>query len=164
MIWGTGGVVLFLASAIARLIPIALEALRMDLEPLHIAVLALSVLALGYYEGYRAFQKGFSPRTVARALAVAQHPRPIHVLLAPILCMQLFHATKKRVLVSWGVLLGVTGLVLIVRMLDQPWRGIIDAGVVVGLSWGTISILVFAIRALMGRPMPVPPDLPEGSV
>ena len=164
MIWGIGGVVLFLATAIARLIPIAIEALRLELDAIQLLALGGSVLSLGYYEGYRAFQKGFSPRTVARGFWIAANPRPLHVVLAPLHCMQLFHATKKRVLVSWGVLLGVTGLVILVRMLDQPWRGIVDAGVVVGLSWGTISILVYWVRALAGRPMPVPPDLPEGVV
>ena|SRR5688572_8675785 len=164
MIWGIAGVILFLATAIARLIPIAIEALRMDLDPIHLVGLAASVLSLGYYEGYRAFQKGFSPRTVARGFWIASNPRPLYVLLAPLHCMQLFHATRKRVIVSWGVLLGVTLLVILVRMLDQPWRGIVDAGVVVGLSWGTISMLVYWARALGGQPMPVPPDLPEGVV
>jgi hypothetical protein len=164
MIWGITGVVVFLAYAVVRLIPVAAEALRMDLLPLHWASLALSVGSLGYYEGYRAFQKAFSPRTVARGFAIAADPRPLFVLLAPLHAMGLFHATRKRVIVSWGVLLGVTGLVLVVRMLDQPWRGIVDAGVVVGLSWGTISMLIFWARALAGKPMPVPPDLPEGVV
>ena len=164
MIWGIAGVVAFLATAVVRLIPIALEALRMELALIEWLALAGSVASLGYYEGYRAFQKGFSPRTVARGFSIAANPRPLHVLLAPLHCMQLFHATRKRVIVSWAVLLGVTGLVVVVRMLDQPWRGIVDAGVVVGLSWGTISMLVYWARALAGKPMPVPPDLPEGVV
>jgi hypothetical protein len=164
MVWGIAGNVVFLAYAVARLIPIAVEALRMALDPVHWAALAFSVGSLGYYEGYRAFQKAFSPRTVARGFSIATEPRPLHVLLAPLHCMGLFHATKKRVIVSWCVLLGVTGLVLLVRALDQPWRGIVDAGVVVGLSWGTISMLIFWVRALGGKPMPVPPDLPEGRV
>ena len=164
MVWGIAGAVVFLAYAVVRLIPVAADALRMELDPVAWLALVGSIAFLGYYEGYRAFQKGFSPRTVARGFCIAADPKPLHVLLAPLHCMQLFHATKKRLIVSWAVLLGVTGLVLVVRMLDQPWRGIVDAGVVVGLSWGTISMIVFWIRALAGKPMPVPPDLPEGVV
>jgi hypothetical protein len=164
MVWGIGGVVLFLAVAVARLIPVAIEALRMELSAIEWLSLAGSILSLGYFEGYRAFQRGFSPRTVARGFCIAADPRPLHVVLAPLHCMQLFHATRKRMIVSWGVLIGVTGLVVVVRMLDQPWRGIVDAGVVVGLSWGTVSMLVFWALALAGRPMPVPPDLPEDGV
>ncbi len=164
MIWGIGGLALFLLTAVVRLIPIAIEALRMDLDAVHWIALAASVAGLGYYEGYRAFHKAFSPRAVARGLAVAADPRPLHVLLAPMHCMGLFHATRKRALVSWSVLLGVTGLVLVVRALDQPWRGIVDAGVVVGLSWGALSLLVFWVHVLRGRPIDVPPDLPEGVV
>jgi hypothetical protein len=164
MFWGIGGNVAFLAYAVARLIPIAREALSMELDPLHWLGLAASVLSLGYYEGYRAFQKAFSPRTVARGLCIAADPRPLHLVLAPLHCMGLFHATPKRIIVSWAVLLGVTGLVLLVRELDQPWRGIVDAGVVVGLSWGTVSMLVVWVQALRGKPIAVPPDLPEGVV
>ena len=36
---------------------------------------------------------------------------------------------------------------VIVHRLDQPWRGILDAGVVVGLSWGTIATLALSVRA-----------------
>jgi hypothetical protein len=34
---------------------------------------------------------------------------------------------------------------LIARLLPQPWRGIIDAGVVVGLAIGIVSILYFIV-------------------
>jgi len=33
-----------------------------------------------------------------------------------------------------------------VRRLAQPWRGIIDAGVVVGLAWGVGSVVYYALR------------------
>lgn len=162
LLWGVGGVVLFLMMAVIRLLPVALEALRMELGPVEWGGLVLSVASLGYYEGYRAFQKAFSPRTVARARYIAEHPRPHFVLFAPAMAMGLFFATPKRLLVSWGVLLGVTGLVLVVRTLEQPWRGIVDAGVVVGLSWGTVSMILYWVLTIRdGRPMPVPPDVPN---
>ena len=41
----------------------------------------------------------------------------------------------------------IIGFVLIARQLPQPWRGIVDAGVVVGLGLGIISILYFMISA-----------------
>jgi threonine/homoserine efflux transporter RhtA len=110
-----------------------------------------------YSEGYRAFHKAFSPRVVSRAQYLAAHPRPLHVAFAPLYCMGLFHATKKRLIVSWSVTLGVVGIVLLVRELDQPWRGIVDGGVILGLSAGTLSILYYAI----GQDPPVPPDVPE---
>jgi hypothetical protein len=43
----------------------------------------------------------------------------------------------------------------------QPWRGIVDAGVVVGLGIGTASIVWHAVRAMAGTPPPVGADLPD---
>ena len=56
---------------------------------------------------------------------------------------------------------GIVTLVLLVRLAPQPWRGIIDAGVVLGLGIGSASILYFVVRALRDGP-PAPPDLPAG--
>jgi len=38
-------------------------------------------------------------------------------------------------------------LVQVVEHMPMPWRGIMDVGVVVGLSWGLISMLVFTLKA-----------------
>jgi hypothetical protein len=77
--------------------------------------------------------------------------------------MGLFHATRRRLFVSWGVLLGVTALIVLVRLLDQPWRGIVDAGVVVGLSWGTLSLLTVVGRAVVSGRSSASAELPERS-
>ena len=54
----------------------------------------------------------------------------------------------------------VVVLIIGVRMLEQPWRGIVDAGVVVGLTWGLLAILGWGIGAAMGRDLGIPPDVP----
>ena len=154
------GVLLLLSSAIYRLLPMALEPLSGTLEPVHLFAYASSVLFFAYSEGYRGFQKQFSPRVVARALIVARQKRMLSWLLAPPVAMGLLHATKKRLIISWSITLGVIVLILLMRMLAQPWRGIIDAGVVVGLSWGAVAILVFWIRSLAGSPPSIEPEFP----
>jgi len=155
--WGVVGVIAILGNAIYRLTPIALAAHDVALTTIHWVVLAVWVVFMGYSEGYRAFHKAFSPRVVARAQYLAAHPRPFHIAIAPLYCMGLVHATKKRLIVSWCVTLGIIGLVLLVRQLDQPWRGIIDGGVVLGLSVGVLSIVYFALAKQPG----VAPDVPE---
>ena len=77
--------------------------------------------------------------------------------------MGLFHATKKRMIVSWSVTIGVAVIVAAVKRLPYPWRNIIDAGVVFGLSWGSISILGgYLISLITGiAPIDVDPALPE---
>ena len=51
--------------------------------------------------------------------------------------------------------------IIIAHQLPQPWRGILDLGVVVGLSWGLISILVYSWIALTQEDFPHSPELPE---
>jgi hypothetical protein len=160
-LWGAGGVVVFLSYAIKGLVPFFLASLESVEGPMHHAGYAASVTLIGYAEGYKAFQRAFSPRVVARALWISSSKRPLLVALAPIVCMGLLHATKRRLISSWCVLFGVTLLVVLVRFLEQPWRGIVDAGVIVGLTWGTIAIVIFMGSALRGAPLSVPPDVPQ---
>ncbi len=160
-IWGVGGVVLLLGNAVARLAPMAVEAIRGPLGFLEWGSLVACVAFMGFFEGYRGFQLGFSPRVVSRAVHLARQPRPALVLLAPLFCMGLVHASRKRLTVSWILTAGIVGLVIAVRQVPQPWRGILDAGVVVGLSWGIVAILAFGLRALAGRPPAMQVELPR---
>lgn len=159
--WGVGGVMLLFGQAIFRLGQRAVEPLEAGgLSTLDLGFYALSLAFMGYAEGYRAFQLKYAPRVVKRALHLAAHPSPGYVLLAPFYCMGLIHASRRRLISSWAVLLGIVGLVLVVRLLAQPWRGMVDAGVVLGLTWGVVALLVWAIRGISGTPVPGEPDLP----
>lgn len=158
--WGVAGTVALLVDAIMRLAPIAAEPLMQG--GLSGSALVAYVAAIGfmaYVEGYRGFQLRFSPRVVARALAIGRAPwwcAP----LAPVYCMGMVHATRRRLVGTWCLIAGIIAMVVMIRWLPQPWRGAIDAGVVVGLSWGSISILVEAARAVSGRVPEIDPDLP----
>ncbi len=162
--WGLAGVTVLLGQAIWRLTPLALEPLRPGaMNGLQAALYVGWVGVAAYAEGYRAFQRGFSPRVVARAVYLAGHPHPLRVLLAPAFCMSLFHANRRGLRVAWGVLAMVIGLVIIVHHAPQPWRGIVDGGVVVGLVWGQLAIVYFAVRALAGYPVAARINLPDGA-
>lgn len=163
-VWGVVGVTLLLASAIYRLAPLAIASFEQPLDAVHYAGYIVSLFFLGYTEGYKAFQKQFSPRIPARARYLAHHPTAIRVLLAPLFCMGFFHAIRKRLIVTWTLALGIIGLIVLVGRVPQPWRGIIDLGVVVALAWGIIAMWVYAIRALGGHGLPVSDDVPLASV
>ena len=99
---------------------------------------------MAWAEGYRGFQLRFSPRVAARALHVYEHPTLPRLLFAPLFCTGYFDATARLKGTVWiGTTLIVLAVLLFNRM-PQPWRGILDAGVMVGLSWGTVSLLVAA--------------------
>ena len=160
--WGVFGFVALLVQAIYRLTPLALEPiLAGEVLWWHWVLYGVSILFNGYTEGYRAFHLQVAPRVMARALYLAKHPRPLLIALAPLFCMSLVYATRKRLLISWSVYAAIVVLVVAVRQLPQPWRGMIDAGVVVGLTWGMLSVLLFFFRGAAGKPMPVPADVPD---
>ena len=164
-VWGIVGFAALLVQAIYRLGVLALEPiLGGHMTGLHWGLYGVSIVFNAYAEGYRGFQLHAAPRVVARAFHLARDPRPLRVALAPIFCMGLFAATRKRLIVSWCLYVGIVVVVIAVRQLPQPWRGIVDAGVVVGLSWGLISVIRCFFRALAGHPMAVAPDLPESEV
>ena len=132
-IWGVLGVVALLAYSLFRLWPCAVGTFEVPLTWYHWAALVVYVVFMAYSEGYRGFQQAFSPRVVARAKYLSQNPRPLHVALAPLFCMGYFYATRRRLIVVYVLTIFIVLLIVLIRLLDQPWRGIIDAGVLVGL-------------------------------
>jgi len=160
--WGVVGVGLLLTQAVVRLTPIALEPLvHGSLTTGQAAVYLLWVLTSLYTEGYRGFQKAFVPRTVARAFHLARTGRPLLTAFAPVYCMGLIHATRRRMLTSWSFVVAIIVAVVLVRRLPSPWRGVVDGGVVVGLCYGILALAIAFRRALAGAVPAYPLDLPS---
>ena len=159
--WGLAGVALLLGSAIYRLTPLAIDAFTYDWSWYHWLSFGIMLFFMAYAEGYRAFQLGFSPRVAARARYLRDSPNTFHSILAPLFCMAYFHAPKRRQIVSISVTAGIIVLVILVRLLEQPWRGMIDGSVVVGLAWGLVSLIVFAYQAFTTEHFPYSPEVPE---
>lgn len=150
-LWGITGVSLILFTAIVRIAPYGLEAIRSSLSIRQWAVLFVWCLYMLITEGYKGFQKQFSPRVVARAMYLLDKPRTVDIILAPLFCMGYFHATKRRLVTTWILTLGIVLFVIIVRKFSQPWRGIIDLGVVLGLIYGLATIYYFLFRAIFRK-------------
>ena len=159
--WGVTGVVLLLASAVYRLSPLAWAAFSVPFRWYHWLALTVCVLFMAYAEGVRGFQQHFSPRVAARARHLLRHPRVFHVILAPFFCMGYFYAPRRRKIVSLLLTAGIIVLVLAVHRVPQPWRGIIDAGVVTGLVWGIVSLLWYVAAGLTRKEFPYSPEVPD---
>lgn len=160
-IWGTLGVCALLGWAIYRLTPRAMEAINGGLNAWQWIVLVIWAFFMLVAEGYRGFQKKFSPRTAARIRYLRDHPDPLRAVLAPFFCMGYFHAKKKTRIVAICLTSGIVLLILLVSLSPQPWRGIIDFGVVLGLSYGLISLLAFTFQALTNPDYPHSPETPD---
>lgn len=161
LLWGVGGVVLLLGLSVWRLSAPAAEAFAHELGPVHLGFAAVWCAFMVYAEGWRGFHRQFAPRVARRASELPADP--LWMALAPVVAMGFVRATRKRRIVSWCLTLGIVGLVIVVRQLPQPWRGLVDLGVVLGLATGTASLLWHGGRALAGTPPDVPPDWPVAS-
>ena len=155
------GVSALLIGAIYRLTPIALTAYQGQLTRAQGWLAALYCLFMLYSEGYRGFQQHFSPRTAARIRYLRDHPDGVRSLLAPLFAMGFFQATRRTKIAAYGLTVGVAILVLIVQQVPQPWRGIIDSGVVLGLSWGMVSFAHSTRQALTRAEFDVSPEVRE---
>ncbi len=110
--------------------------------------------------GYMGLYKNFSPRVASRAKYLSQNPDLRNVIFAPLFCMALFHTNRNRQLLSAGFLLVMTLMVIVIKFIDQPWRGIIDFGVILSLVFGLISLLVFTAQAFQNK-LNYPLELPK---
>ena len=141
------GVAGILGWAIVRLSDIALRALEEPLAWYHWVVVGAFIPFMAWSEGLRGFQRRFSPRVAERAMLIRAAPTAARVIFAPLFAAGFFGGSRRERL---GTCLGTTAiivLVVIVHMLEQPWRGILDAGVVTGLTWGMVATLALSARA-----------------
>jgi hypothetical protein len=159
-LWGLAGVFFLLGFAVYRLTPKAVEAIGMGLSTSQWTVLTLWTLFMGIAEGYRGFQQRFSPRVAARARYLRDQPAPVRAILAPFFCMGYFHANRRTRLTSISLTAAILAVIILVSFCPQPWRGIIDFGVVVGLTWGMISLASFAWKALWDTGFNYSPETP----
>ena len=149
--WGLLGVIALLAYAVYRLFWISVDAFSVPFNWIHWILFIGNTLFMAWSEGYKGFQKSFSPKVAARARELLDNPRPIPVLLAPLYCMHFFDSTRRQLITTYLLTVMIIVLIIIFHMLDQPWRGILDAGVVVGLSWGIVTILISSAKELSPR-------------
>lgn len=159
-IWAVLGVSVLLLNAILRLAPRAMEALGMDLNFMHWALMIGFLIFMIYAEGYKGFQKKFSPRTAARVKYLKENPTLLRVILAPVFAMGFFQANKKTRIVAWILPVMIIILICVISQISQPVRGLIDVGVVVGLSYGLISFWLFCLQAFTNKSFNRSPEMP----
>ncbi len=146
--WSLLGVTILLGFAIYRLSQHVLALEGYSLSALQWITLIGFTGFMAYSEGYKGFQKGFSPRVAARIRYLKQHATPSLACFAPFFSLGYFGTTRKRQLTVVFLTLGLALIIMLMKYVPQPWRGIIDMGVIVGLSWGLVSFYIFTWKAL----------------
>ena len=152
--WGFIGVVAFLAYAVFRLSQHSFDVFHYPLSVWQWLLLIANIIFMAYSEGYKGFQKNFSPRVAARVLYLRQHGKGLQLWLAPAFCLGYFGTSRRRQISVYVLTALLILLIMFVKTLAQPWRGIIDVGVVVGLSWGLLSFIVFVVQAFTRKSFP----------
>eukprot|EP00927_Polykrikos_kofoidii_P072127 TRINITY_DN68279_c0_g1_i1.p1 TRINITY_DN68279_c0_g1~~TRINITY_DN68279_c0_g1_i1.p1 ORF type:complete len:290 (-),score=22.52 TRINITY_DN68279_c0_g1_i1:156-1025(-) len=162
--WGVFGVAAYLTYGAKKVVPVIVEGFGAINQPWQWGLMAATLTFFAYYEGYRGFQQGFAPRVVSRAWILSEQSpsTPLwHKILAPAFSIGYFHGTRARVISSWTVTTIIFLVVVGVKRMPNPYRGILDAGVILGLAWGVVSILmIYAKARLTGRPPKFNPSLP----
>ena len=116
----------------------------------HVAVAVANAVFMAWSEGFRGFQRSFSPRVAVRLKWLRQHPSTVRAVLAPLFAMGYFGASRSRLVGIYGLTLGIVALIVVVHLLPQPWRAVFDIGVVLGISWGIVTTLGCAWREFNG--------------
>jgi hypothetical protein len=137
--WAIGGIVSLLLYAIYRVFPHAAELMNQTLTPIIVLILIVNVGLMLYSEGYKGFQKRFNPRVITRA-------KQANGLLAPLYALGYYNAPRHELVKSYCFTLLLIVVIIIVQAVPQPWRGILDAGVVVGLTYGTAALIIQSIK------------------
>ena len=147
----------------------------------HWCILALIIVFFAFCEGYRGFQCAWSPMVVKRSYHFSAVSSPIYnyttvifldrlidFLLAPLLAAGHICGTRRRLILSWGLTIFVVALIVLVSYMpeDLPWKSFIDIGVVIGLGWGLVFILVWWIKIGILKKWPdwVPNEYPTSFV
>ena len=163
-IWGIGGLIIVFAFSVFRLAGVSLEAFQYSWDWRHWTVFVLNTGFMAHSEGYKGFQKSLAPRVVARAQVLMDNPSLLRLLLAPLFCVGYFHAPRQRLISVYILTVGIGVLIAAFQYIGQPWRGILDCGVVVGLSWGIVSISVLTVKAWLEPGNIQEADLPDSQV
>jgi hypothetical protein len=148
--WALGAWVWMLFDVSKDMLKLGLRMRWAELRPAEWVGLFAIVLGMAYCEGYKAFQKQFSPMLVKRTLAItADSPWYVH-LLGPFYVGGFFDGTPRRLVVSWLLVVVIALLGIFTARCPHPWRQSIDLGVFVGLGWGVAAIFYWSYRAYAG--------------
>ncbi|MCY4044808.1 MAG: hypothetical protein OXE99_06985 [Cellvibrionales bacterium] len=157
--WSILGVSALLGCAIYRLSVHVFALNFSELSDFHWLTLISFSLFMAYSEGYRGFQKGFSPRVAARVRYLKNSTNLIEMLLSPLFVMGFFNTTRRRQITVIVLVIMLALLIQLMHFVPSPWRGIIDTGVVIGLTWGLVSFYYFTWLALTTADFPYSPEL-----
>lgn len=161
--WGVIGCMLLISSGVYRVVPHAIEPVwpEYSLRPFELVLYVGFIGFQAWAEGYRGFQKGVVPRILARAQWLTDHPERVHPIVAPLFVTGLFGMQRRALIVRYVFIVLIIGVIVAMKFVPQPWRGIVDGGVVIGLAWGVVAMGVGLVQLFRGIVPDADPQIPE---
>lgn len=147
-LWGILGFIAILGFAVYRLFGHFQLSWSMEYSWYHCLVLIVNTLFMAYSEGYKGFQKSYSIKFADRLRELEQNPSFVNKWLAPLYCMNYFSTSKRNLIAAYVLTVAIILVIIVFSYIPQPWRGILDFGVVVGLSWGILATLFLSKKYL----------------
>ncbi len=146
--WALLGFCLLLGYAVFRLFGHFQDSWNLEYHWYHWILLVVNTVFMAYSEGYKGFQNSYSIKFAGRLKQLETTPSTLKLLLAPLFCMNYFATAKKDMILSYVLTVAIIVLVIVFSFIPQPWRGILDVGVVVGLTYGIIATILISVSSL----------------
>lgn len=139
--WALAGVLLLFGEAVIALGGRGIATIQGGLGAGEWLAFVLLTAAFVYGEGVRALERRWVPFCIGRIAELRADARGIDVTLAPLYAMGLVGARRALLARAWVGVALILLAVLIVRVLPEPWRGIVDFAVAAALAWGTVALV-----------------------
>lgn len=158
-VWGAAGLAGLLVFAVLRLSVVVVDGWAVPWHWHHWLLAVANAVFMAWSEGHRGFGQGFSPRCAARVMWLRDNPTARLAVFAPFFVMGYFRATRRRLIGTWALTAAIVVAIVVVHALPQPWRAVLDIGVVVGLCWGLATFGAALWRAARAPNYPVSPEV-----
>jgi len=146
-VWGLGFWVWMLAKSCIALSYRARTVVDFHLNNEELILLTITVLLflrIGIHK-----MTAWSCVLVLRAEVVTKEKDSIHLWFSPLYIGGFYAATRSRLIKAYGLVVFIAIIGFAVAHLPDPWREIVDVGVVINLFIGTVSLIVFSVTGFI---------------
>ncbi len=148
--WGIIGFAFLVARALLGMSPEIREMLATPLNAWHQIGLVVIVLVFGLAKGYFIFRRRFCRSYASRIGELSLPPvKLLYAVLAPLYCLNLIGAERRQLIRGYAIVTGIVLMIISVKFIPTPWRGMILMGVAAALTWAALEIAYQGFKELV---------------
>lgn len=147
--WGILGFTVLVARALLGMSPEIENMLATPLNAWQQIGLVVIVLVFGLVKGYFIFRQRFCRSYASRIGELSLQPvKLLYAVLAPLYCLNLIGAERRQLVRGYAIIAGIILMIVSVKFVPAPWRGMILTGVAVALTWAALEIAYQGFKKL----------------